>query len=64
MTYEIYISDSLHFLSRGAKRAVLCDNSKDAIKIIKQNVQKTHFEEIAESVIKSAGLTLKGDDEE
>ena len=38
----------LEFLSRGAKRAVLCDNSKDAIKIIKQNVQKTHFEEIAE----------------
>lgn len=38
----------LEFLSRGAKRAVLCDNSKDAIKIIKQNVQKTHFEEKAE----------------
>lgn len=38
----------LEFLSRGAKRTVLCDNSKDAIKIIKQNVQKTHFEEIAE----------------
>ena len=34
----------LEFLSRGAKRAVLCDSSKDAIKIIKQNVQKTHFE--------------------
>ena len=38
----------LEFLSRGAKRAVLCDSSKDAIKIIKQNVQKTHFEEKAE----------------
>ena len=38
----------LEFLSRGAKRAVLCDNSKDAIKIIKQNVQKTHFEEKVE----------------
>ena len=38
----------LEFLSRGSKRSVLCDNSKDAIKIIKQNVQKTHFEEIAE----------------
>lgn len=38
----------LEFLSRGAKRAVLCDNSKNAIKIIKQNVQKTHFEEKAE----------------
>jgi len=38
----------LEFLSRGAKRAVLCDISKDAIKIIKQNVQKTHFEEKVE----------------
>ena len=38
----------LEFLSRGDKRAVLCDNSKDAIKIIKQNVQKTHFEEKVE----------------
>lgn len=38
----------LEFLSRGAKRAVLCDSSKDAIKIIKKNVQKTHFEEKVE----------------
>ena len=38
----------LEILSRGAKRAVLCDSSKDAIKIIKQNVQKTHFEEKVE----------------
>ena len=38
----------LEFLSRGAKRAALCDSSKDAIKIIKQNVQKTHFEEKVE----------------
>ena len=38
----------LEFLSRGAKRAVLCDSSKDAIKIIKQNVQKTHIEEKVE----------------
>ena len=32
-------------LSRGAKLAYLCDNSKKAIEIIKQNVKKTHFEE-------------------
>ena len=38
----------LEAASRGAKRAVLCDSSKDAIKIIKQNVQKTHFEEKVE----------------
>ena len=38
----------LEFWSREDKRAVLCDSSKDAIKIIKQNVQKTHFEEKVE----------------
>lgn len=32
-------------LSRGAKKAFLCDSSKRAIEIIKQNVKKTHFEE-------------------
>lgn len=35
----------LEFLSRGARNAVLCDKSKDAIEIIKRNVQKTHMEE-------------------
>ena len=38
----------LELLSRGAKKAVLCDNSKDAIKIIKQNAQKTHLDDKAE----------------
>ena len=38
----------LELLSRGAEKAVLCDNSKDAIKIIKQNAQKTHLEDKAE----------------
>lgn len=33
---------SLESLSRGAKQAVLCDSSRDAIKIIKQNIEKTH----------------------
>jgi 16S rRNA (guanine966-N2)-methyltransferase len=37
----------LESLSRGAKEVVLCDNSKDAVKIINQNIQKTHFEEKA-----------------
>ena len=32
---------SLESLSRGAKQAVLCDSSRDAIKIIKQNIEKT-----------------------
>ena len=35
----------LEFLSRGAEEAVLCDNSKEAINIIKKNIEKTHMEE-------------------
>ena len=35
----------LEFLSRGAEKAVLCDNSKDAINIIKKNIEKTHMEQ-------------------
>ena len=35
----------LEFLSRGAEKAVLCDQSKDAVEIIKKNVQKTHMED-------------------
>ena len=38
----------LEMLSRGAQRAVLCDNSKKAIEIIKKNVEKTHMQEKAE----------------
>ena len=33
----------LEMLSRGAKKAVLCDKSKDAIEIIKKNIDKTHM---------------------
>jgi len=35
----------LEALSRGAKKAILCDNSYEAIDIIKKNIVKTHFEE-------------------
>lgn len=35
---------AIECLSRGAKEAYLCDKSKDAIKIIKKNIEKTHFE--------------------
>ena len=35
----------LEFLSRGAGSVILCDKSKQAIEIIKKNVQKTHMEE-------------------
>ena len=34
----------LEFLSRGARSAVLCDKSKEAVNIIKKNVEKTHME--------------------
>ena len=39
---------ALEALSRGARKAVLCDKSYEAIKIIKQNIEKTHFEEKTE----------------
>ena len=35
-------------VSRGAKKAILCDNSKQAIEIIKRNVEKTHTKEMVE----------------
>jgi len=35
----------LEFLSRGADKVVLCDNSKEAINIIKKNIEKTHMEQ-------------------
>lgn len=34
----------LEFVSRGAKKAILCDKSKFAIQIIKQNIEKTHLQ--------------------
>lgn len=39
---------ALEALSRGAKKAVLCDKSYDAINIIKKNIEKTHMEEKTE----------------
>ena len=38
----------LEFLSRGAKNAVLCDKSKEAVNIIKKNIEKTHMEQYAQ----------------
>lgn len=32
-------------VSRGAKKAILCDKSKQAIQIIKKNIEKTHTKE-------------------
>lgn len=39
---------ALEAISRGAKKAILCDNSPKAIEIIKKNIKKTHFEEKTE----------------
>lgn len=38
----------LEMLSRGAKKAILCDKSKEATAIIKKNIEKTHMEEKVE----------------
>lgn len=38
----------LEAVSRGAKKVILCDKSKEAINIIEKNVEKTHFEKQAE----------------
>ncbi len=35
----------LEAASRGAKKVILCDNSKKAIQIIKKNIEKTHLQE-------------------
>lgn len=38
----------LEFASRGAKKVILCDNSKEAIKIINKNIEKTRLQEKVE----------------
>lgn len=35
----------LEAASRGAQKTILCDKSKDAIQIIKKNIEKTHLSE-------------------
>ena len=38
----------LEALSRGARKVIMCDNSKEACNIIKKNMEKTHFLENVE----------------
>ena len=38
----------LESASRGARKTILCDKSKDAIKIINKNIEKTHLKEKVE----------------
>ncbi|MDR1688644.1 MAG: 16S rRNA (guanine(966)-N(2))-methyltransferase RsmD [Clostridiales bacterium] len=50
-------------LSRGAKRAVFVDNSKDSITFTEKNLQHTKLMPNAELVLKSATEFLKGNKE-
>lgn len=38
---------AIEFLSRGCKKATLCDQSADAVKIINKNLEKTHLQQNA-----------------
>ena len=48
----------LEFTSRGAKSVYLCDASKDAVNIIKKNIEKTHFEEKVRVINKDFKKTI------
>ncbi len=50
---------AIEALSRGAKSAVLCDNSRKAIQIIKRNLEETNTLEKAEIINKDYLETLK-----
>ena len=49
----------LEAVSRGAKKSILCDNSKEAVEIIKQNIKKTKFEKKVELYKMSFEILLK-----
>lgn len=51
----------LEAISRGAKKAILCDNSKYAIEVIKKNIQKTHFENETEVYHDEYDFVLKNE---
>lgn len=49
----------LEAASRGAKRVILCDESKEANQIIKKNIEKTHLENQVELYQMSSEKLLK-----
>lgn len=49
----------LEAASRGTKKVILCDKSKDAIKIINKNIEKTHLSEKVELYNLDYELLLK-----
>ena len=54
---------ALEALSRGAKRAILCDKSREAIEVIKKNIIKTHFEDKVKVLCMDYKKCLDGIDE-
>ena len=46
-------------VSRGAKKAILCDKSKQAIQVIEKNIKKTHTQEQIELYFMSFEELLK-----
>lgn len=51
----------LEAASRGARKSILCDKSKDAIKIIRNNTEKTHLEKKVEIFNKDFTDLLESD---
>lgn len=49
----------LEAISRGAKKAILCDSSKEAISVIEKNMQKTHCEKYIELYCEKYDFVLK-----
>ena len=50
---------AIEALSRGAKHAIVCDNSKEAIKIINKNLQETRLMDKAQIICTDYMETLK-----
>lgn len=50
---------AIEALSRGAKKAVMIDNDSEAVRCIKENIKRTHFEDVAEVLKMDAVSALK-----
>ena len=51
---------SIEALSRGAKEAVMIDNDAAAVRCIKENIKRTHFEDLARAVSALKKLDVEG----
>ena len=56
---ELYDVRFLDILSRGAKEAVMIDNDAAAVRCIKENIKRTHFEDSARVLKMEAVSALK-----